>query len=92
VRDRLASRDVKSAVVLWALDFVTINETLCEVRPAVCAESIDREICVILRPHDRHPTTVNLNFNHVAALDLIRTHGVAPAVFCHDTDRGIIDV
>lgn len=90
VRDRLAGRHVEPAVVLWALDLVTIHEPFREVRPAVSTERVDREICVILCPHDRQLAAVDPNFDDVTALDLIGAHDFPPAVLHHDTDRGII--
>jgi hypothetical protein len=92
VRDGLAGRHVEPAVVLRALDLVTIHEPLREVRPAVSAERIDCEIGIPLRPHDRQLAALDLNFDDVTALDLVGAQDVLPSVLRHDTDRGIIAV
>jgi len=90
VRDGLAGRHVEPAVVLRALDLVTVHEPFREVRPAVSTERVHREIGVPLRPHDRQLAAVDPNLDDVTALDLVGAQDLVPAIFRHDTDRGII--
>ena len=90
MRDRLACHHVESAIVLRALDLVTVHESLGKVRLAVGAESIDRKIGVLLRAHDRQLAAIDSSLDDVTTLNLIGTRDVVPAIFRHATVRGII--